>query len=1147
MPIQEEKQIVDSLTIVPESVRLYFVSADSIPLEDTIASRFYTIYNNSVVFEKNIVQSEKPLALINYRVLPFNLGATYSHLDTTLAEIDESGLIIGYQYNPYEQNPNALDFGGLDYNGSFSRGISFGNSQNLVLNSSFNLQMAGEIGDGIEVLAAITDENIPLQPEGNTQQLQEFDKIFIQLRKNNNQLIAGDYELTRPSGYFMNYYKKLQGATFSNQTSLFSEGTLKTKGSVAIARGKFARNNIMALEGNQGPYKLRGAEGERFIIALAGTEKVFIDGQQMTRGLEEDYIIDYNRAEVRFTNKRLITKDSRIIVEFEYSDQNYVRSMYAFNADYEQEKLKLHVNIFSQQDGKKPTIDRDFTEAERQAFINAGDRVEDILVQPAIDTVDFDEFRVLYQLVDTVVNGLLYNDVLRYSTHPDSAIYGANFLEVPQGQGNYIRLSPAEIAANGRVYAWVAPDSLTGLPQGNFISARRLVSPKRQQLYTLGGTYQVAKNTQLQAELGMSNYDPNRFSSLDSGDNLGFSGYVGLKQDFDLGKKEKGWRLETDFNYEGVQDRFRSLNPYRNAEFTRDWNIDNTIRANEHIGKASFDLKKRELGNLEYEFSTFIRDSFYLGQKHFAGLKINKKGFEIDASGSLLETETALENTRFFRPKARLSKTFEKLNNWKIGGYGEREKNERYAGEDNFLSPTSFFYDLYRVFLESPSSANLGFGVQYSQRYDYAPVEREFKTNTIADELNLNGNWNAKNKKEAKYRWNSRLKWNLTYRELEIIDSLLTNQEAKETYLGRTDYTLTLFSGAIRSNTTYEIGSGQEPKIEYVYLEVPAGEGVYSWNDYNADGVLQINEFEVAIFQDQANYIRSAIFTDEFVRSNNVQLNQSLRIEPKAIWYQEKKLKKFLTRFSTQSTLRINRKTREAPNVSPWNPFQFAIPDSALVSANNTIRNSLFFNRTDPKFGFEVGMSDNRNRVVLTTGYESRHTAEQFFKGRWNVTSAISLQFNINKGARNNDSEFFNNKDYQIEFLKLAPKMTWLPHKNFRAILAYEYGDSQNTLLSGGETSINHDLNVEMTYNQTTSTSIRAKMSYITVNFSGEPNSPVGFSMLQGLQNGQNYLWNISLDRKLGKNIQLRLSYEGRKTGTANIIHVGRAQVAALF
>jgi len=1068
------------------------------------------------------------------------LAAAQTRFDTSQVRRDEYGGVIGFQYNPFAEQEDLLDFKGLNYNGSFARGISFGNSQNLVLNSSFNLQLAGDLGDDIEILAAITDENIPIQPEGNTQQLQEFDRIFIQLKRNENQLTAGDYELTRPEGYFMNYYKKLQGATFSNSTQVLGKGTLRNKASVAIARGKFARNIITALEGNQGPYKLRGNEGERFIIALAGTEKVFIDGQLVQRGIENDYVIDYNRAEITFTNRRLITKDLRIIVEFEYADQTYLTSLLAMNTEYEQGNFKLYFNAYNQQDSKTSVGEEGLSTSQRQALAAAGDDLNRAVVS-SIDTLEeFDPLRVFYEYQDTLVpvNGSMVPfRILQYS-NDRSARLTARFSEVGFGNGNYV-LSENQVAASGRIYEWVAPDSLSGQPRGNFAPVIQLSAPQQQQLFTLGGIVDFSKNSRLQTEVALSNTDLNRFSNLGDGDDQGIAAYTNFQQAFDLGTPENGWRLETDLGYEFVQNNFQPLNPYRNAEFVRDWNVQNAYTTQEHIGKGGIALRKQDLGFLSYEFSGYVQDGLYDGIKHFGKFQLDRGGFDIQAELNQLQAEGQNERSTFSRPRAGIYKTFEKWGGWKIGAYGEREKNERITTGTDTLNLASFYYDLYRLTLDSPTGKNFGIGFKYQQRYDFTPVGKSFEQLTLGDEFNVNGNWNAGRA--------SRLNWNMTYRKLQINRPQSTTLEPQETYLGRINHFLNLFKGAMRSNTTYEISSGQEPKIEYNYLQVNRGEGVYQWNDYNRDSIPQVNEFEVAVFQDSANYIRVSLFTDEFIRSNNVQLNQSLNIDPKAIWFQEEGVKKFLSKLSTQSTLRIVRRVREGENVSPWNPFQLNIADSSLVATTSTIRNTLFFNRADPVYDIQLGMLDTRNKVVLTSGFESRRTSEQFLRGRWNIASAISTQVNVTTGLRANDSEFFDNKDYNIQFWSLEPQVTWLPSQSFRTIAAYNFENSKNTLGENGEQATNHDLSLETTFNQSSTTSIRSKFSFVNVNFTGLPNSPVGYVMLQGLQNGKNFLWNVTFDRRLGQNIRLSVSYEGRKTGTSNVVHLGRAQVAAVF
>ena len=148
---------------------------------------------------------------------------------------------------------------------------------------------------------------------------------------------------------------------------------------------------------------------------------------------------------------------------------------------------------------------------------------------------------------------------------------------------------------------------------------------------------------------------------------------------------------------------------------------------------------------------------------------------------------------------------------------------------------------------------------------------------------------------------------------------------------------------------------------------------------------------------------------------------------------------------------------------------------------------------------------------------------------------------------RTNDSEFFNNKDFQIREQSLEPDIQWAPSTQLTWKASYRLSVQKDQLSGSPFQSRNHNLSTELNWNKDSRTRLEQRFSYINVDFSGQANSPVGFAMLNGLQPGNNLIWNLNLNRQLGRNLQLQLSYEGRKTGTARVVHVGRAQVSAIF
>ena len=104
---------------------------------------------------------------------------------------------------PQKGEQDVFGMGGLNKSGSISRGILFGNNQDLSVNSSLNLELNGKLTDKINVKASVTDNTIPIQAGGNTLELQDFDQVFITLSDDRQELTAGDFVLQRPKSHFL--------------------------------------------------------------------------------------------------------------------------------------------------------------------------------------------------------------------------------------------------------------------------------------------------------------------------------------------------------------------------------------------------------------------------------------------------------------------------------------------------------------------------------------------------------------------------------------------------------------------------------------------------------------------------------------------------------------------------------------------------------------------------------------------------------------------------------------------------------------------------------------------------------------------------------------------------------------------------------
>ncbi len=1112
---------IDSLSIVPNSEQLYL---DNSLLDN---SNYEINYTKGIFIAKDDLLKGKFVTII-YSVFPYSFEKSYEHKKMAIIESYGDPLKNPFLYEYTAVNEDIFYLNGLNKSGSISRGVMFGNNQDLSVNSSLDLQLSGKLSDNVGILASISDDNIPIQAEGNTQQLQEFDRVFIQLFSDSWKLTAGDFYLKRPKSYFMNFNKKAKGGSFEIKIKTSKKNEFNTFSptiSAAISKGKFARNIIQGVEGNQGPYRLKGSENESFIIILSGTEKIYVDGKLMERGNEFDYVIDYNTAELTFTTNKLITKDSRIVAEFQYSDKNYARSLVHFGSDYDSKKLKLRLNVFSEQDAKNQPLQQDLNDDEKLLLSEIGDSLQ-LAIVPHVNLVDFSENVVLYKVIDTAG----YNPVYVYSTNPDSARYQLGFSYLGPNKGNYIQI---QSSANGKVYEWVMP--LGGIPQGEYEPVVLLVTPKTKQMATFGGEYNFTKESTLSWEGGVSKNDINTFSTKDSQDDIGYAFKVNSDNKIKLNGEEKPWKLKVGTGYEYVQQYFSPIERFRPVEFERDWNISTTsFSSDQHIFKAYGGFEKEKKADVWYNLEVLKNEGEYDGLKNELFAYYQLKGFILKGDGSYL-TSQGINNTEFIKHKGTLSKGI----GWIVLGVGEEsEQNRIFINQSDSLQSNSFEFFSWNTFIHNADTTVNKFMLTYGQREDNSPVVNDFKATTRAEDVTFSLGL-LKNK-------NHKFRTKVTYRKLEIISSTLTTLHPDENILARMEYVASVLKSAITSNTYYEVGSGLEVKKEFSYLEVQPGQGTHAYiGDVNGNGVKDLNEFEVAAFQDEADFIKIYTPTNDYVRTYTNQFNQGLFLKPEAKWGAKKGLTKLISRFSNRTNYRISRKVSD--KLDYFNPFIGNIADTSLVTLNLGFLNTIYFNRTSTKFGTDFTFQDNRDRSLLTNTIESRRNLTRAIKTRWNITRVYTLNLLLLKGEKSSLSEFFNNKNYQLTSYEAEPKFSFQPNAKFRASILYNYKEKMNDTLYGGEELISQKVGGELRYNIASKGSLRANFNYIDNLFPVTNNASLAYEMMEGLKEGVNMTWEVTYQQNLSKYMQMSINYNGRKSENSPVIHVGGVQIRAFF
>ncbi len=1059
-----------------------------------------------------------------FEYLPFALRDTYQ-LRSPVAVADTA---TGRSDTIYR---TAADFTPGDFfgprlrrSGSLVRGIRVGSNRDVTLNSGFRLQMSGNISNDVEVAASLTDENSPIQAEGTTQTLQELDRVFIELRGPGAAATLGDLSLGFSEGRFGRLNRKLRGAL-----GAWTPGEGPVRGGAeaggASVRGKYASNDIRGVDGVQGPYRLTGKNNEFPVIVIAGTERVYIDGREMVRGLLNDYTIDYSLGEVTFTTRTRITFASRIVVEFEYADRRYSRNFLGGRARFSSEDGRWSVGgmALRENDDENALQDGDLSPSDRQLLAAAGDdpglasRSGIVLAGPGKGRYELRDTTVFVPvpggMVDTTVLVFNPSDTLR-------AVYNVVFSHVGPSGGDYERVSAGH-------YRYAGPG------RGSYAPVRFLPFAERRAFANVALSGELPGEFGVDAEYAASSFDRNSFSTLDDGDNGDGAydvalryGTAGLSRG---GSGAAGFGLKVRERRTGAH--FAPPERYEEIEYDREWNTGGARGGRDLLrdaaltfspaGGPGFDgyagLLKRGTGFSSGRYSTGVRAG--------DGLRYSIELLRSDDAPSMRSTRRVRQegNGRFdlgpFTPRL----------TWRSERRADR------SDSSGGLLPASYEFRELTPGVSIDSVLGMSGSADFGYRRDDSvragdltkAVESFFQT----------------------YRWSlDGAGW--VHSSIDLLlqkrryDRAFTPKRTENSALVRSLTRLSPADRVVQADLFYEVSPEQSSRLERLFQQVPRGTGNYRYaGDLNSNGVIDEPDFRPVRYD--GDYVLLTLPTDSLVPVLNLRSSVRFRFDLSRLftpggWQGPG----FLSPLSGETYVRVEEKSADTVrgNVYLLKLGTFRRPATTLQGTLLFLQELNLF-ESDPRFSMKVRFQQRRGFTRLSGGDEAVYSRERGARFRWSLGAELSnqVEFRHQTDAVAGTRESVRNRSVHSTSVDL--EWTYRPAGDLESTFGFGFGHAKNYEIA---TASLNSQRVSVSY-------LVSEVGRLRTDFGREEAVVAGIStdlpyeLTRGRIPGTTWIWGGTFEYRLTRFLESSMRYEGRKEGYLRAVHAGSLEVRAFF
>lgn len=1027
----------------------------------------------------------------------------------------------------------------INQSGSITRGFTLGTNQDPYLNSALDLQISGQLTESLHLTATLTDQNLPFQADGATQTLNEFDRVYIALFSPTAQIQMGDVDLNLENGAFGVLKRRVQGGSanwVSGQSSSFRHST-----GLSVQRGTFHAQILQPLTGVRGPYKLNGTNREPFITIVSGSERVYLNGELLTRGVNQDYTMDYGLAEIVFTGDRFMTTEDDILVEFQYLNREYSRTLFSASSSAS--------NLLSGRMSISATYLREADENEslRSDLLRQRGDIPDGTLISGADSVGFQEDAdyIRYTRLDTLVNG---ESVTIYRFIPGSTtnVWRVRFSEVGPGLGSYQRAFEAE---NGLLYKW------TGKGTGSYEPLIPLRAPRAHQLITLHSVTKLHPNLSLQAEWAVSDVDLNRFSDLDDEDNMDQAFKIGLiSESISWGPA----KIRASWNTRHSGKRFEAFEQFRDVEFNTFWGTAVDLRKSGqsewlHTLKMDADFDNnwqlRALGE-----SILFGD--YTGARGQGIIDLAGYG-QMQAETSMIES--GIQNKAFSRQLLEGNLQYA----WSPASKSGTSKiNSFSTAQHPQITITPMFLWTHEILddrilstgFKGSSSMNLihltpgirirlrqfeisgSYGLRDIQRAQEGVLKKESQSTIM----------------EAGFSWSPDELAFSTRTSLGVLHQTVepefkpTGQDLKRirvktiTRYGNEDKR---YSGLLN----LQVFSEQKPLFQEAYVYTGPEIGSFIWEDLNQDGIQQVDEFLPEIVEGEGVYSRQLIPSDRFEPVTDIYAHwqQSLLVF-RAVgkrnwslnWLSHVSLSEISTRQNPSDFYRLK-----------WSAFQH--PETTINGRIHVLQEWSARQENDrgPRLSARIEGTQSLQKRGL--GVEKRDELTYLTSGEWKTGARLRWTYESGYSIRklSHDRLSTRNLDIRGWLTSIRLQTTW--NRSYQTHLGITLESKKDIyerwVVNDPPKAYRSVVRIEQRFFAFQQVEGQADIEWRYARLSGTPSIYSEYELTAGTGQGSSWVWSFRSETKLNATIRAGLKYSGRSGFTGGLRQTAEITVRALF